>query len=196
MNLGTEAIRKVINRIAGNASISIEPPTLSNLNEVLLWRDQAKSSLRTSRSLTELDQIDYFRKISSGVSDRFFSFYSDGEFIGFSGIENISWENRIGEISAIISPKLIGRGYGRIIVNEVLRIGFDELNLMTIWGESYLCSQSSSFWVKIISENGAYKTVLKDRKYWGGRYYDAIYFSFNALDRTTKTNNPERGIKN
>jgi hypothetical protein len=54
---------------------------------------------------------------------------------------------------------------------------FGSMGLKTVYGECYRCNPSYAFWEKVVEEYGGYSTVLKARKYWGGVYWDSLYFS-------------------
>jgi RimJ/RimL family protein N-acetyltransferase len=102
--------------------------------------------------------------------------------MGFGGITNIQWENRIGEISLILHPDFRNKGYGEKAVELLLDQAFNYLNLQTVCGECYNCNPAAMFWQKIIDKYKAYKTTLLDRKYWDGTYYNSIYFSVDAVN--------------
>jgi len=100
-------------------------------------------------------------------------------FIGYGGIENIEWENGTGEISLLIAPDERGKGYGRLAVRLFLDQAFNVLNLHTVHGECYQCGPYL-FWEKMREEWGgtSHQIWLPCRKYWKGRYYDSLYFTF------------------
>jgi RimJ/RimL family protein N-acetyltransferase len=98
------------------------------------------------------------------------------------GLENISWENRNAEISIIMDPACQGNEHGSQAVELLLNQGFDYLNLENIFGECYLSNPAVKFWEKNIEKYSGTKTILPNRKYWEGEYWDSLYFNFNKSD--------------
>jgi RimJ/RimL family protein N-acetyltransferase len=89
----------------------------------------------------------------------------------------IQWENRCGEISLILAPDARGRGIGRRAVAELYRTAFHELNLNMVFGECYYCSSAVNWWEDLTIYYSGNATHLADRKYYGGEYWDSLYFS-------------------
>jgi RimJ/RimL family protein N-acetyltransferase len=79
----------------------------------------------------------------------------------------------------IIDPEMHGKGYGGQAVHELLRQGFDNMGLQTIYGECYECNPAISFWQKISDKYHAYMTKLPERKWYIGMLHDSLYFSIS-----------------
>jgi hypothetical protein len=143
--------------------------------------------LRTSFPLTEQQQKDwYFKTVNDRNSNaRFWAitdlYHPDSEtLIGMVGIENISWENRSGELSVILSD------WGRFseALGILLCAGFFSLNLENLYTEVYDCSEISKLWYSAhrkYTDNKATQ-ALPNRKFWNGRYYNSIYLNFNRQE--------------
>ena len=164
--------------------------TKRDMDSILMWRSTCPEALRTSRELTIENQLDFYDNVVSNRNSnaRWWGIHEDvlknkdTIFIGYCAVENISWENRNGEISLLIDPQYHGKGYGQQAIEELLVRGFNQLNLENIYGEAYTCNSAISFWEKIIKQYNGTKTILPNRKYFNGDYYDAIYFNFNKED--------------
>ena len=162
--------------------------SLADLEQVRQWRNDTMASLRTPFLLTEEMQEQFYAEVicNRHVNARYWGIWIETDpdnqieeaFIGLTGIENIQWENRIGEIALIISPDSYGMGYGTEAVTMLLDKGFNHLNLDNIFGECYLSSPAIDFWVHLVDKRQGYKTILSNRKYFDGKYYDSLYFSF------------------
>lgn len=150
--------------------------SLEDIEQVRQWRNQQLSMLRTSFPLTKEMQADFYHNVvcNRQANSRYWGIWED-DFIGMAGIENIQWENRLGEISLILDPEYQDRAEQalRLILNE----GFNDLNLENIYTEVYCCSPHFDFWMT--NELNADKVVLPKRKYWDGTYYDSLYINFN-----------------
>jgi hypothetical protein len=126
-----------------------------------------------------LDQYKWWWKVSHEKPCTHWAIYDNNEFIGQGEISNIIPEYGIGEIGLIIDPKKRGKGRGREAVYNILRIGFLELNLYTIFGEVYHCNAARTFWESIYKDMGGTMTILPCRKHWRSQYYDSTYFSIS-----------------
>ena len=157
------------------------------------WRNEDISWLRTPFKLTKEQQEKwYYDKICDRKSDvRFWgieeqeiihneidSVVKPWELIGYGGIENIQWENSIGEISLLISPKHRNKGKGKTAAIKIIREAFDNINLHTVFAECYETNKSIKFWDDIF--RGCYQTVLPCKKYSNGIYYNSIYYSMES----------------
>jgi RimJ/RimL family protein N-acetyltransferase len=158
--------------------MKLMPVTKENLELVRQWRNDCMESLRTPYMLTKDQQEEFYVSLCSRNSPhRYYELWHDGGFVGLGGITYIQWENRCGEISLILTPDCRGQGLGQKAVAELFRHAFDELNLNMVSGECYNCNPKWGFWVLVTTKYDGYVTHLKQRKFWGGKYYDSLYFS-------------------
>ena len=164
------------------------PLSMEYMEEIREWRNQIPETLRTPYFLTKEQQEDYYSHIicARDSTTRYWAFISvDPQnknasycLAGMGGVENIIWESRIGEISVIVKPELRGKGYGKAIVNAILTMAFNQINLDHVFGECYTCG-NIGFWNNMIKKYGATHTVLPARKYFNGKYWDSLYFTFS-----------------
>ena len=152
---------------------------LDDMEYIRQWRNQCLDTLRTPFPLTKEQQEDWYRnEICNRQSrSRFWAITEKGSLIGYGGIENIQWENSIGEISLLINPEYQGRGYGKSAAVEIITQAFNRLNLHTVFGEVYVTNPAMGFWVAITDAYKGYKTLLPNRKYLDGKHWDSLYFS-------------------
>jgi RimJ/RimL family protein N-acetyltransferase len=159
--------------------IKIETLELEDLEKVRKWRADIMETLRTPYMLTKKMQEDYYNNVISKhhSNTRYWKFMDSFKFVGSGGVENIEWENKRGEISLIINPEFRMQGYGKRIIDIIIDKAFNYLNLEFIWGECYCCG-AIGFWEKIIIRKKAFKTILPNRKYYKGNYWNSLYFEF------------------
>ena len=167
--------------------------TSEDVEQVRQWRNTMMEVWRTPYMLTKEMQKDFYWQniCNRNVNMRMWAIKIevqglDGawnkcvsyDFIGMGGLENIQWENRNAEISLIIDPNLHGKGYGEEAVDMILKMGFNYLNLHSIYGEVYWCNEKGeNFWSKIVRKYDGFSTILPHRKFWNGRYYDSTFFT-------------------
>ena len=157
--------------------------TLGDMEPIRKWRNESLDTLRTPFPLTMEQQEDWYRnEICNRASrSRFWAVETDiggtQTLIGYGGIENIQWENRIGEISLLIDPTRRGKKYGSVAAVEIIRAAFDRLNLKTVYAECYESNPATWFWRRVFEMFHGTETRMPNRKYLGGKYYGSIYLS-------------------
>ena len=144
------------------------------------WRNEDLSYLRTPFVLTqEMQEEFYINTICNRLSDcRFWAVEEKNIFVAIVGFVSIHFQNRNAEISMILDPFHRGKGIGDEAFFELLKKGFNEINLENIYGECYMCNPSIKFWKKMIDKYKGIKTELPERKYYDGKMYDSIFFNF------------------
>lgn len=167
--------------------MTLEPLTLEDMEQIRRWRHEVPETLRTPYMLTREMQEDYYHNVICNrdsktrywalKQNRISKDFARCEFMGYGGIENISWENRNGEMSLLIDPGYRGEGYGKEAVRLFLDQAFGNLNLYTVYGECYY-SGPVGFWAKMIEIYGGTDAYLPCRKYYDGKYYGSYYFTF------------------
>ena len=159
--------------------MELKAPTAQDAEEVRLWRNQVLATLRTPYQLTGEMQADYYKNVicNRQTNSRWWSVYSAGALVGFTGLTGIEWENGLAEISLIIKPDVRGSGYGKQTVKLVLDEAFGNMGLKTVYGECYMCNPAVEFWKKVTEEYGGNYTTIPRRKFWRGKLYDALHFS-------------------
>lgn len=156
--------------------------TLEDMEPIRKWRNASLDTLRTPFELTKEMQEDWYHgEICNRASkSRFWAIEdSNGVLIGYGGIENIQWENSIGEISLLIAPGVRGQGYGFKAAMSIISKAFSQLNLKTVYAEVYKSNPAVAFWDKVF--DGEYKTILPNRKYFACDYHDSYYYSWSEL---------------
>lgn len=154
---------------------------MSDMPHIVYWRNKCLEALRTPRMLTYEMQEEFYKNVicDRKANSRYWALRDKYRLVGMCGIENIEWENRLGEISLIINPNEQRKGYGAQAVELLLEQGFDYLNLENIYAECYTCNPALEFWDKMRAKYCGSTCTLPNRKYWAGRYYDSIYFNFD-----------------
>ena len=159
-------------------------PSLDDVEQVRIWRNNEPQFLRTPFLLTEEMQEDFYHSVicNRDSKHRYYSILDDvsngGDgLFGFGGLTNIEWENGTAEISLIMNPKVRGLSFGREAVHHLINEGFGKLRLHSITGEAY-DGCNIGFWEKCIEQFGGFKTIIPHRKYWNGVYYNAMWFCF------------------
>lgn len=179
--------------------MKLDALTKEQCEQVRIWRNAEMEVWRTPFMLTEGMQAEFYYDrvgnrssphrywaIVRTIEDEIKGVVPETGFLGMGGITYIQWENRIGEITLIIDPKLRKDGLGEKAVDLLLDQAFNHLNLQTVFGEVYGCNVDGwEFWKKLANRewdtHGCW-TVIPHRKYWSGLYHNSGYFSFDKDD--------------
>ncbi len=174
------------------------PLTYDTCEETRKWRNDDMQSLRTPFMNTLEMQEDFYEDIVCDPASphRYFGFIyetvSPIVYLGMGGITNIQWENRIGEISLIISPEHRRIGWGKEAAYMLYAYAFDTLNLYTVYGEVYRTnSLAENFWLNLFPAEYFTRAYLPNRKYWDGKYWQSVYFSISQPEYKQWQNSKE-----
>lgn len=179
-------------------TLFLDALTRSDCELVRRWRnlEENRLHLRTPFVLTEEMQSRFYDDVvcSRTAPHRFWALrdtegarvqpggYGDWEtrpaFIGMAGLTDIDPTNGHAEISLILDPAKHGKGYGVMAVGLVLAEAFDRMRLESVRAECYETNPALGFWRKMADGHGAHSTTLPLRKFWGGRYHDALLVTF------------------
>lgn len=147
--------------------------------KALEWREEQRDTLRTPYFLTKEMQEEFYRDIvcNRDSRNRFFAVMDRDLFIGMAGLVNIEWENRTAEIS------LIAKDFGKQaeMYDLLFYEAFNELNLHSVYGESYFISEEN-IPTEIIRKYDAYTAWLPDRKYSRGKYYGSFWWMITKAE--------------
>ena len=179
----TQALDKMCAALSSpdhDEEIDFLPMTPEYAELVRQWRNQDMRPWRTPYQLTEEMQQDWYHTTlcNRESRSRHWAMLVEGEFVGVVALSGIQWENGIAEIGLTMDPERSGQGYGTKAVEFVLDQAWNYLGLKTVYGECYECNPALGFWQKVCERYGAYTTSLPDRKFYGGKHWDAMYFSF------------------
>lgn len=168
------------------------PLTKDDCYLVWHWRKNCPEALRTTFPLTGEMQHGFYDNVICDKTSvhRYWSINDGDKFAGMGGLTDIQWENSIAEISLIMNPEWRDGQSSEKAVQLLLRHGFNNMGLKTIFGECYNCNCAGiGFWQRVCKHYGSYQATLPNRKYWNGKYWDSFYFSIDAKD-FNKTNPP------
>jgi RimJ/RimL family protein N-acetyltransferase len=162
---------------------------LGHCIDIIGWRNDKMETLRTPYFTSVEMQEEFYKEVVSNRNSkhRYFAItnkiYIDIIFIAFGGITNIEYENSIAEISLIVNPEYVNKGYGTESAECLLKYAFGNMNLGNIYGECYKCNETGvKFWEKLTDKYNGYKTMLPSRKFYNCEYWDSLYFNINRND--------------
>jgi len=157
--------------------------TLLDIEQVRQWRNLQIEMLRTPFPLTEEQQAKFYSEVISNrqANARYWGIKEKENLIGMAGLENIQFENRLAEISLLLTPGAMEE-HGAKALNLLLHEGFMNMNLENIFTEVYECSPHLQFWMNIVVKYDTCFARLPNRKYYNGEYWSSFYINFNKED--------------
>ena len=154
---------------------------LSDMEPIRKWRNESLDTLRTPFPLTKEQQEEWYKnEICNRLSrSRFWAVDEElrGKLVGYGGIENIQWENSIGEISLLVDPSKRGFGIGQEAAYLIITEAFNRLNINTVFAECYTSNPAMNFWHNVSMSFNGTETILPRRKYLNGVYYDSMIYT-------------------
>jgi hypothetical protein len=171
--------------------MNLRPLEYLDLQQIVNERLKCPETLRTALMINRSHQDEWYkREIANRDSRTRYFIFAKEKSVAYGGLEHIDWENSNAEISLLVYEAERGKGYGEQCIWEILRMGFDRLNLHAIYGECYACG-NIDFWKKVntrIRENTdgwkdvtVHETYLPHRKYWQGKYWDSYFFTYQKV---------------
>lgn len=168
-----------LNRIP--RGLTLEPISKNNLAEMFECRNQygIRKWCRQIGLLNYDNHLDWYESQRKNKSIEMMTIYNEelnshgllsSSFIGVCGLTSIDLINRHAEFSLYISTKHQGKGYAKKALKQLLLFGFDELNLNTIWGETFEGNPAIELFKKV-----GFKLEGTRRSFYfkEGRYLDA-----------------------
>src|SRR5689334_8398104 len=102
----------------GARKMKLKALSITDVEQVRQWRNQQTEMLRTPFLLTIEMQSRFYSDVvcNRQSNSRYWGIWTDEKIkpslIGMCGLENISWENRLAEISLIFNPEYTIDKYG------------------------------------------------------------------------------------
>ena len=143
------------------------------------WREAARANLRTPYVLSVDEQCEFIGNLPKHRHEyRYWAVKADDQTVGIAGLNPIEWENGLAEISLVLDPVHIGKGYGAAAFALVLDEAFKQLRLAQVHADVYEHNPALGFWGHMARKYGATQATLPGRKFSGGARHDLVSYSF------------------
>lgn len=119
-------------------NVHLIPINPDNLEVYRRWRnsDDIRVWCRQNNLISQADQLDWYEKMRKDPTIRMYEIF-DGEPLGVCGLTSIDLINSRAEFSLYIALEWQGSGNATKALKALLEVGFHELNLNLIWGETF-----------------------------------------------------------
>ena len=158
-------------------TIKLQPLRLTDLERVMTWVNDpevVKNLQHFNRRITRTEEKKYLATIISSENNYLFSIFhkTTGQYVGQGGINQISWENKLGRLSLIIKKEHWNHGYAQEIIPLLLRYGFQQLKLNKLWLMVYATNQKGRHLYRKLGFRP--EGTLRQEYFWQGKYHDII----------------------
>jgi RimJ/RimL family protein N-acetyltransferase len=154
-----------------------------DLKQLLSWRNNIdfRKHFREFRELNMANQEEWFeKKVLNDQSTIMFCIrrLSDNELIGVCGFVYINWVHRHADLSLYIgwnNEYIDNVGYAEDACKELLRYGFNELNINKVWTEIYEFDDKKK---KMYDKIGFIQDgLLRQNYFYDGKWWDSRIIS-------------------
>ncbi|MFH1917239.1 MAG: GNAT family protein [Nanoarchaeota archaeon] len=140
--------------------------------QIITWVNDPLVTGRSEKypvSLTELKER--LSTWSEGRNDWVCVIIEDNSIVGLCGLHKIDWTRQNARLSILIRKEKQGQGIGTIAINELLRIGFEDLGLHKIYLEALLINPAISLYQRI---GFTHEGLLREEYHHHGKHQDMI----------------------
>ena len=157
--------------------------------EIMDIRNQQIYHLRQLEPLTKEQQENYFATIVAGLFEQekpnqlLFSFFENGNFIGYGGLVHINWVDKNAEISFVMKTELEKNYFAKYWSNYlklIENLAFEELNFHKIF--TYAFDVRPHLYSVLESCGFCEEARLKEHCLFDGQFIDVVYHA--KMNRT------------
>lgn len=171
-------------QIFSDGIFSIEPIRDEDKYAILKIRNEQIYHLRQAKPLTVEDQEKYFSTVVSGLFDQekpgqiLFSFFENGEFIGYGGLVHMNWIDHNAEISFVMKTQLEAEHFQKYWVNYlklIEQVAFKELEFHKLFVYAF---DLRPHLYQAVEAAGFYEEArLKEHCFFNEKFIDVVIHS-------------------
>lgn len=155
--------------------ITLRPLMMNHLDHVMTWvndREVMQYFANRQRDITREEEANYLEAIMSSKTDRVYSIFNDGEYVGQCSINQIYWPAKNGRLFVVIKKDAHGHGYGPEAIKQLLKLAWTELGLHKVW---LIVRQDNRHAQAMYLNLGFnFEGLLRDEYLVGGKFYDMV----------------------
>jgi carbamoyl-phosphate synthase large subunit len=178
------------NKLFTNSEYSLVPIRFNDRFKIMNWRNDQIYHLRQEKYLTKTDQDSYFSNVINTLFEQetpgqiLFSYLRNDECIGYGGLVNINWVDKIAEISFVMKTDLqqdFFQFHWTNYLGLIEKVAFEDLNFHKIFTYAF---DLRPHLYPILEKHGFYEeAVLKEHGRFGNNRIDVIIHSkFNCFN--------------
>ncbi len=150
----------------------IKPVEFDDLEILRGWRNNPTlyQYFNQYRPITKTEQVKWWETL--GNHFQAFIIWEDNKRVGYVGLRDINPITRSAEFSIFIIPEERQKGYGRTALGDIVRYGFNTLNLNRIYSDVFSFNEA----IRLYYDFGFQKEgVMREACYKNGKYWDVYH---------------------
>lgn len=162
-----------------------------HLDQLMNWRNDPEIMkwCRQTLPISQSDQEEWFNYQFNDPSVEMFTIFEVRQIrnqecvtlVGVCGLTSINLLHRRAEFSLYIGTEYQGKGYGSKALRKLFEVGFNQLNLNNIWGETFAGNPAIKMFERIGMK---YDGTRRNFYFKNGEYIDAHLYSINQDEFT------------
>ena len=131
----------------------------------------------TDAHISKEEQEKWYRKQKRDKKNLVFIAFAD-EPVGYCQVKNIDYVNRSCELGFYVAPEYQNKGYGTILVKELIKYVTEKLNMHRLYLEVFADNEKA---IRLYERCEFSKEgILRDKVYKNGRFRDVMGMSYIA----------------
>ena len=155
--------------------ITLRPLSKDDIDHVMTWvndREVMQYFANRQNSITREEEEAYLETITASKTDRVFSIFNDGEYVGQCSINQLYWPAKNGRLFVVIKRGAHGYGYGPEAIRQLLKLAWSELGLHKVWLIVRQDNRNAQAMYLKLGFN--FEGLLKDEYLVGDTFYDMV----------------------
>jgi RimJ/RimL family protein N-acetyltransferase len=118
-------------------AVRLDPLALDHLPHVMTWvndRDVMQYFAQRQERISEEEEKRYLESLVGSKTDRAFSIFAGGEYVGQCSVNQIYWPARNGRVFLVVRKAMQGKGLGSQALRALIERAFgEEMSLHKLW---------------------------------------------------------------
>jgi RimJ/RimL family protein N-acetyltransferase len=151
-----------------------------DLPQMRAWRNNylVRKWCRQYSQIGPLNQRKWFEWQAHDPSVEMLAMRVGGMLVGICGLTDVDLINRRAEFSLYIGPEFRRQGYARKGLVTLFHHGFRNMNLHSIWGETFEGNPAHRLFQELLKKDG----IRRDFYFRDGRYINCTLYSVRASE--------------
>lgn len=157
-------------------AVRLVPLALDHLPHVMTWVNDREVTqyfaLRQER-ISEEEEERYLESLIASKTDRAFSIFMGGEYVGQCSVNQIYWPARNGRIFLVVRKAMQGQGLGSAALSALVERAFgDEMDLHKLW--LIVRRDNRSAQAMYLRAGFEFEGMLRDEYCVQGKFFDMV----------------------